>query len=44
MFNATVLNALGVSGRFQGAPTFRATNEAGKHLHLEFEYSEVRVC
>lgn len=42
VFNATVLNAMGVAGRFQGEPAYKATNDLGQHLQLQFEYSEVR--
>ncbi len=44
VFNATVLNALGVTGRFREAPEFYAEDEGGAYLHIGFEYSEVRTC
>jgi len=43
VFNATVLNGMGVAGHFVGEPVFKPTNEAAKHLHLQFEHSEVCV-
>jgi hypothetical protein len=41
IFNATVLNGMGVTGRFAGPPVYKAQNEGGSHLHIQFEHSEV---
>jgi hypothetical protein len=41
VFNATVLNALGVSGTFSSPPQFFAEDEGGQLLHISFEYSQV---
>ncbi|GAX78554.1 hypothetical protein CEUSTIGMA_g5994.t1 [Chlamydomonas eustigma] len=39
--NGTVLNALGVTGRLEGMPTYKATDSGGEHIHMYFEYSKV---
>ena len=41
VFNATVLNGMGVTGRLQGPPSYKALDNAGKHIQLNFEHSEV---
>lgn len=40
VFNATIINGMGVTGRLTGPPLFKPTDEGGKHLHLSFEWSE----
>ena len=42
VINATILNGMGVIGSLQARPVFKPTNELGKHLYLDFRYSEVR--
>ena len=39
MFNATVLNGMGLTGVFEGPPSWTPSNEGGKLLDLRFEYS-----
>ena len=41
VFNITVINGMGATGTFSGPPVYEATNDAGKHLRLAFEYSDV---
>eukprot|EP01025_Chloroclados_australasicus_P034791 TRINITY_DN3552_c0_g1_i6.p1 TRINITY_DN3552_c0_g1~~TRINITY_DN3552_c0_g1_i6.p1 ORF type:complete len:948 (+),score=131.28 TRINITY_DN3552_c0_g1_i6:252-2846(+) len=41
MFNTTVLNGQGVVGRFEGEPRYFATNQMGRYLEFQFEYSDV---
>lgn len=43
IFNATVLNALGVTGHLEAAPVFYAADEGGSLLHITCEWSEVRA-
>ena len=40
IFNATVINGMGVTGSLAGPPVFKPLDEGGKHLHLSFEWSE----
>jgi len=40
-FNATVLNALGVTGRFAGDPVFEPSDEGGRLLGVSFSHSDV---
>jgi len=40
-FNATVLNGMGVTGRFVGAPRFEPSNEGGGYLGVTFSHSDV---
>ncbi|KAL3144492.1 hypothetical protein ABBQ32_004231 [Trebouxia sp. C0010 RCD-2024] len=41
IFNATVLNAMALTGRFEEAPIFTSTNGPGQQLSVQFEYSSV---
>lgn len=41
IFNATILNAMGVTGALLGKPSWIPGNEAGNLLHLDFAYSDV---
>ncbi|KAK9806804.1 hypothetical protein WJX72_003461 [[Myrmecia] bisecta] len=41
MFNATVLNGMGLTGTFSEEPVFKATDEGGKLLDIRFEHSDV---
>jgi membrane-bound transcription factor site-1 protease len=41
VFNATVLNGMGVTGRFSGAPSFKPANEAGRLLGVSFTWSDM---
>eukprot|EP00208_Stichococcus_sp_RCC1054_P004683 CAMPEP_0206137894 /NCGR_PEP_ID=MMETSP1473-20131121/2920_1 /ASSEMBLY_ACC=CAM_ASM_001109 /TAXON_ID=1461547 /ORGANISM="Stichococcus sp, Strain RCC1054" /LENGTH=1275 /DNA_ID=CAMNT_0053531159 /DNA_START=224 /DNA_END=4048 /DNA_ORIENTATION=+ len=40
IFNATVLNGMGLTGEFQKAPVFTPSDDGGKLLNVQFEYSE----
>lgn len=40
-FNGTVLNGMGSSGQFVGAPRFEAGGEGGQLLAVSFTYSDV---
>lgn len=40
MFNATILNGMGVDGRVVEGPQWAPTNEAAKMLDVRFEYSD----
>lgn len=39
MFNATILNGMGVTGTVVEGPTFTPSNDGGKLLHVSFEHS-----
>lgn len=41
MLNATVVNGMANTGKFDGVPVYEGTNEGGKLLHVTFKYSEV---
>ncbi|CAL8462817.1 g2351 [Coccomyxa elongata] len=41
MFNATVLNGMGLTGVFAEEPTFISTNDGGKLLDVRFEHSHL---
>lgn len=41
IFNATILNAMGVTGTLLGKPSWIPDNEAGELLHVDFAYSDV---
>jgi hypothetical protein len=40
-FNATVLNGMGVTGKFAGPPKFTPANEGGGYLAVSFTFSDV---
>lgn len=40
MFNATILNGLGLTGRLEGAPAWTPADDGGRLLDVRFEYSE----
>ena len=40
MFNATILNGMGVAGAIVNGPTWKPVNEAAKNLDVRFEASE----
>lgn len=41
VYNATILNGMGVIGKLVGTPTFEPSDEGGKLLHVTFAASEV---
>ncbi|KAL0019909.1 hypothetical protein WJX77_006101 [Trebouxia sp. C0004] len=41
IFNATVLNAMALTGQFESPPVFKSSNAAGQYLSVKFEYSSV---
>eukprot|EP00887_Chlorella_sp_A99_P005260 scaffold1.g5260.t1 len=41
MFNATLLNGMGLTGVLEGPPVWAPTDEGGRLLDLRFEYSDV---
>lgn len=41
IFNATVLNGMGLTGKFEQEPIFTATNAGGRYLDVLFEYSDI---
>lgn len=41
MLNITILNGMGVTGTFAERPEFKAINELGNYINIDFEYSEV---
>ena len=44
MFNATVLNGMGLTGRFEAPPAWTPADEGGRLLDVRFEYSGGWVC
>lgn len=40
IFNATLLNGQGVVGRLEGPPVWLPADAGGRHLHIDFEWSD----